>query len=351
MHPDTASHTINANAPISACLELMGLPGHLRTVFVLNMDNAIIGSISDGDIRRGFLKGLTLSDSCDKFAFDDFKFITTEDDKHLEIPKWREFGITVVPLLDHSGRLLRILDLRKLKGYLPITACIMAGGFGHRLRPLTNQIPKPMLRIGNKPILEININRLVQYGVEDIYISVHYLKEQIMDYFGDGSQFGCKIQYILESSPLGTMGALGILESPVAHNNILLFNADLLSTIDLEEMYQNFRLQKSDLSIASIPYKVNIPFAVFDLQDHHIIGLSEKPTYTYYSNAGFYIFRREHLSYIPSNEYFNATDFAQALINDNKTVTQFPVLGYWSDIGSIEDFQKAQEDILLLDLD
>lgn len=344
------AHTINSEESISVCLEKMNLPHHLRTVFVLDAGNKLVGSISDGDIRRGFLKGLSLQNTCEAFMFKDFKSVNPETVTVDYIKLCKELGISVLPQINAEGGLTRILDLTKLKSFLPLSAVIMAGGFGNRLRPLTNETPKPMLPVGGIPILEINIKRLIQYGIDEVYIAVNYLKEKIMDYFGDGSNWGIKINYIIENEPLGTIGALHLIKNKIKHAQILLFNADILSNIDLEDMYNGFKESNADLSIASIPYKVTVPFAVFEFNQHNIIGLSEKPTYTYYSNAGFYLFQTKHLNQIPDNTFYNATDFTETLIKDGAIVTQFPILGYWSDIGSIEDYKKAQTDIQILDL-
>lgn len=347
---NTEAHIISHTDYFSTALQKMGQPGHLRTLFVLGDDGAVIGTLTDGDIRRAFLQGVTLDQPCGQFAFRNFRFVYADAPENNRFEEWKKLGINVIPVLDQNRRLQRILDLSSLQGFIPVTAVIMAGGIGSRLRPLTLEKPKPMLEVNGIPILEINIRRLMSYGVEDIHISVNYLKEQIMDYFGDGSSFGCRIHYILESEPRGTIGALSELAGKVKHQDILLFNADLLSNIDLGEMFSFHRASDSDLCMASIPYKVKIPFAVLELSEHQITGISEKPTYTYYSNAGFYLFRAKHLEKIPGSGFYNATDFTEKLISERHKVMQFPVLGYWSDIGSIEEYQKAQDDIRYLDL-
>lgn len=343
-------YTIHSQETINRCLEKLSLPHHLRTLFVVDQQNRVIGSISDGDIRRGLLMGISINESCEKIFNAGFKYISVSDREVPRLDEWKALGISVLPVLDTDNRLSRVLDLNKIKGYLPVSAVIMAGGFGNRLRPLTSNTPKPMLKVGDLPILEINLRRLTEYGITDIHISVNYLKEQIIDYFGNGEQWGCNIHYITEDQPLGTMGALSSLNTQHLKSDVLLFNADILSNIDLAEFYHHYLSSESALSIASIPYKVNIPFAVFELDNTFIKALSEKPTYTYYSNAGFYLFNSSRIKTIPKNTFFNATDFAEDLLKQKQRVSQFPILGYWSDIGSIEDFEKAQEDIKHLDL-
>ncbi len=340
---DLKNHTINLNEPISKALEKLNLPFHLKTVFVINEANQVLGTITDGDIRRGLLNGIDFSEKCEKFAFKDFKFLQKDNVSIEKLIHWRDKQINILPLLNDNNELLEILNFNELKSFLPLTAVIMAGGFGNRLRPLTQNTPKPMLKIGDFPILEINIKRLVQYGIRDIFICVNYLKEQIMDYFQDGSKWGCHIHYIEENQPLGTIGALSLIQK-IQHQHILLFNADLLSNIDFEDMFCKHLELKSNLSIASIPHKITLPYAVLEGQNHKITSISEKPTYTYFANAGFYLFDATLIHRIPTNEFYNATDFIDDLIKSEFNISSFPIHGYWSDIGSLDDFKKSNED-------
>lgn len=340
---DIKSHTILFDAPISEALEKLNLPNHLKTVFVINQNNQVIGTITDGDIRRGLLNGIDFSEKCEKFAFKDFKFLQLGNISIEQLILWREKQIYILPLLNKNHELIEILNFNELKSFLPLTAVIMAGGFGNRLRPLTQNTPKPMLKIGDFPILEINIKRLAQFGIREIIICVNYLKEQILDYFGNGEKWGCKISYIEENQPLGTIGALSLIVN-IKHQQILLFNADLLSNIDFEDMYCKFLQHECQLSIASIPHKITLPYAVLEGQNYQITSISEKPTYTYFANAGFYLFNADLIERIPKNEFYNATDFVEDLIQHKLPVSSFPIHGYWSDIGSIDDYKKSNED-------
>ncbi len=336
-------HIIQYHEPISQVLNKLNSPNHLRTVFVLDEENRVIGTITDGDIRRGILNGITVSDKCEILAFKNFKYLQRGNISIQNLKNWKSNGIKVLPLLSENFELIQILDFNHLNSFLPISAVIMAGGLGSRLRPLTNNIPKPMLKIGEIPILEIGIRRLLSFGITDITLCVNYLKEQIMDYFGDGSKLNCRIQYIEENKPLGTIGALSLIKS-LENEHILLFNADLLSNIDLEEMFLNYQESNSELTIASTIYKVTLPYAILETNNHKIINLAEKPTYTYFANAGFYLFDKKSIRIIPKDTFYNATDFADTLIQLGKTVTSFPIHGYWNDIGSIDDFNKSIDD-------
>jgi dTDP-glucose pyrophosphorylase len=315
-----------------------------RNLFVINQNNVLVGSITDGDIRRGLLKGLEIDKSVQIFMNIDFKYLNETDNQTQKIKSFRELDIELIPLLDSNKRLIKILDLSKINTVIPISAIIMAGGRGERLRPLTDTVPKPMLQVGIKPIIEHNIDRLIKFGVNEIYISVKYLSNVIKEYFGDGSNKGIQIFYIDEDEPLGTIGAIGLIED-VKNDTVLVMNSDILTNIDYEDFYNYYIEKSSNMCIASIPYQINIPYAVLELNNDRITSFSEKPTYTYYSNGGIYLLNKQLLKRIPKNVFYNATDLMEDLIKSNFTVNHYPLLNYWLDIGKHQDFAKAQEDI------
>jgi NDP-sugar pyrophosphorylase family protein len=206
-----------------------------------------------------------------------------------------------------------------------------------------------LLKVGNKPIIEYNVDRLSKFGVHFINISIKYLGQQLIDYFGNGSDQGLEICYVKEDEPLGTIGALA--QVPSIHNDyVLVMNSDLLTDIDYEDFYLDFINKDADMAIATIPYNVKIPYAVLELDDDRITSFREKPTYTYYSNGGIYIMKREIAEMVPKDSFYNATDLMEELIKQGKKVVQYPILGYWLDIGKPNDFEKAQDDIKHLKL-
>lgn len=339
---DYSLHRINYRESIlEAFKRLNNVPQNL-TLFVENDSYQLVGTLTDGDIRRGFLRGLQLTDTVEQFMIRNFKSLLSTDINPRVIYDLREKGIKLIPIIDDNSHIVDVLNLNNLKTVLPIDAVIMAGGRGERLRPLTDKTPKPLLTVGSKPIIEHNIDHLSQFGIKNFNITVRYLGEQIESYFGDGKTKNININYIREDNPLGTIGALAKIEK-YQHNSVLLMNADIFTNIDLEEFYNEFIESKADMAVASIPYVVDIPYAVLDLETDKIKGFKEKPTYTFYSNAGIYLIRTEHIKLIPQNSRFDATDFIQKLIDLNKKVIRFPILGYWVDIGKPEDFQKVQE--------
>ncbi|MBN2638866.1 MAG: nucleotidyltransferase family protein [Bacteroidales bacterium] len=334
-------HIIKEDASIRAALEQLNSLPKTLTLFVVNDKNQLKGTLTDGDIRRGFVNGKGLDEKVSDFLHGGFQYVNQHgiDVKMIQLLKNK--GIRLLPILDNSNEIIEVYDLNTLESVLPLDAVIMAGGRGQRLRPITDISPKPMIELGGKPIIEHNIDRLISFGIKNFYISVNYLKDQIMEYFGDGSQKGISIQYIQEDRPLGTAGALSLVDS--FENDVLLTNSDLFTSIDYEDLYLAFSSKNADMAVASIPYTVSIPYAIFYEENHQITGFKEKPSNTHYANAGIYIIRKEMIESIPKNEFYNATDLMQYAIEFNKKIIHNPIVGYWIDIGNYEDLKKAQE--------
>ena len=344
---DSNKHIIKDNIIAREALQALdNLPDSVRrTLFVVDERNQLVGSLTDGDIRRGLLAGMEISHPITDFIRRDCKFLLEGKENLQEIKRYRKEDIFLLPLVNADHVLLSVVNLQQTRTILPISAILMAGGRGERLRPLTDNTPKPMLKIGGKPIIEINIDRLISFGVKDIFISVRYMKEQIMEYFGDGSSKGVSIKYIEETDPLGTLGCLSLVES-FKQDNLLVMNSDLLTNIDFEDFYDYFKTSKADMTLASIPYKVNIPYAVIDTNKEEVKAFKEKPTYTYYSNGGIYLMKAALQRTMKTGAHFNATDMMDMVIADGlMTLKHYPLLDYWLDIGKHQDFLKAQEDI------
>ena len=335
-------HTTLVRDAIERLNSLSGKNNH--TLFVLNEEKQLVGTISDGDIRRGMLANKTISDKVTEVMQGNFKFLKHKQFSIDDVDALRKKEITLVPLLGSSNELIQIIDLNNYRSLLPLDVVIMAGGEGRRLRPLTEFLPKPMLLVGEKPILEHNIDRLNKFGIRNVYISINYLGEKIIDYFKDGSAKELKIKYCKEDKPLGTIGSIKLIES-IESDVVLVMNSDLLTNINFEEFYKDFVEKKADMSVATIPYNVSIPYAVLETNEENVVSLQEKPTYTYYSNAGIYLIKKEILNYIPYGDFYNATELMEKVIQENKKLTYYPLHCYWLDIGSPNDYSKANDDI------
>lgn len=313
-------------------------------LFAVDEDERLVGTLTDGDSRRALVSGASLNDSISKVMHCNFNALTVGvnyDVRHLH--ELKKLKMHLVPILDKDSHIIEIINFDKFNTKLPIDAVIMAGGKGERLRPLTEKIPKPLLKVGDKCIIDYNVDNLIANGVEHIYVTVNYLKEQIEDHYRE-TRNGVKVETVEEPKFLGTMGAVQFVPK-FYHDTVLLMNSDLFTNIDFEDFFLHFEDNKADMSAVAIPYSISVPYGIFEIQGQRDIhGILEKPTYNYYANAGIYLIRREMIEkYLPSDTFFNATDFMEKLISEGRKVIRFPLSGYWIDIGNKQEYAKAQD--------
>ncbi|WP_295127395.1 nucleotidyltransferase family protein [uncultured Chitinophaga sp.] len=344
MNRQWEKHLISNSATILQALERLNDLGSNLTLFIVDEHNTLHGSLTDGDIRRALIRNVTVAERVDAIMNKDCSYLVNKNIDFVVLQTLRNRQIKLLPIVDEQKRICRLLNLEKVRSVIPVDAVIMAGGEGRRLKPLTDSIPKPLLPVGDKPIIEHNVDRLDSFGVENIYITVKYLGEQIEHYFKNGRERNISIKFVREDEPLGTLGACSLIKD-FRHEYVLVMNSDLLTDINYEDFFIEFIRSGADMAVATIPYVINVPYAVLETQDNFVQTFKEKPTYTYYSNAGIYLVRKELLENLPYNSFFNATDLMDDLIGQNKKVLSYPLLGYWLDIGKHEDYKKAQEDI------
>jgi dTDP-glucose pyrophosphorylase len=342
-------HLIQTGTPIKEALKVLDRLAKDAITFVVDKDGTLLGSLTDGDVRRGLIKDISIEQPVDDIIQSEPKYIRKSNYDLKRIIEYREHNFRILPILDKDDQIINVINFDHLKSYLPVDVVIMAGGKGTRLRPLTNDTPKPLLEIGGEPILEHNLHRLSQYGMDDFWITVNYLGDQIENHFGNGNARNLKIEYVWEDKPLGTAGSLSKIDN-FRHDTVLLTNSDLLTDLDYENFFLKFIEEDADLAVVTIPYKVDIPYAVLETSNGHVMNFKEKPTYTYYSNGGIYLMKREVVDYIPRGDFFDITDLMEELIADGKKVFSYPHSGYWLDVGKHEDFEKAQEDIKHLNI-
>ncbi len=335
-------HLLHETDTVQAALEKLNVLGSTGVLFVTNAQGVLKGSLTDGDIRRGFLEGKTILSPVTEVCHKSPKFIKKFNYTIMEIKKIREDGINLIPVLDAKGCLVNIVNLHVLKSYLPIDAVIMAGGKGARLQPLTDNCPKPLIEIQEKPILRHNIERLVSFGVDDFWICVGYLGHMIDGYLKSNMKENVSLQCIFEDQPRGTAGALKLIKE-FKHDYILLMNADILTNINFEDFFIDFIESDADISIATIQHKITLPYAVLESKQNNVMKLTEKPTYTFDANAGIYFIKKEVLAHLPDG-FVHITDLIEKAINTNIKVRKFNLLGYWTDIGRHEDLDKAKQD-------
>lgn len=339
-------HIIPENTSIKETLVKLDQLGQDALLFIHNSEMELIGSITDGDIRRGLLAGFSIEATVDEVCQKNPRFIRENEKSLHKLIEFREKNLKIVPVLAvDSNKIIDVINFRLKHSLLPVDAVIMAGGEGQRLRPLTDLTPKPLLKVGNKPIIEHTIDRLAYFGLKNLWLSVNYLAEQIEQFIIDKPK-DISIRLVKETKPLGTIGSISLIDT-FFNDYILVCNSDLLTNVDFEAFFIDFVDTNADLSVVTIPYNVDIPYAVLEVENGLISDFKEKPTYTYYSNGGIYLMKREMLQYIPKNEVFSATDFMSKLIEQKKSIRSYPHYGYWLDIGKHDDFKKAQEDVKL----
>lgn len=313
-----------------------------QTLFVIDKDDIMVGTLTDGDIRRYLVVGGNLSDECKKAMHTNFSFITEGNPNCVALLRdLKTRDITLVPSLDANGRIVNIYDLINYKSHLPIDAVLMAGGKGERLRPLTDKTPKPLLKMGDKAIVDYIVDHIISYGIKHITVTTNYLHEQIEEHFEQPVN-GVQIHTVLEPKFLGTIGSIKFVKN-FNHDTVLLMNSDAITDLDLEDFYLHFKEHGAAMSIAAIPYKVSVPYGILELDGREVVGIAEKPTYNYYVNTGIYLIKKELLELIPDDIMFHATHFMDLLIKSGYKVVRFPLNGTWIDIGNPQEYQKAQE--------
>lgn len=311
-------------------------------LFVIDNEDCMVGTLTDGDARRALIAGFGIHDKASEVMHSNFNFIREGDgDIVVQLHKQRELNMRLVPVLNEENKISDIINLEDYITKLPVDAVLMAGGKGERLRPLTEKTPKPLLKVGDKAIIDHNIDRLINYGVEHISVTVNYLKEKIEDHFAIPRK-GIKVQTVREPKFLGTIGSIKFVNE-FYNDTVLVMNSDLFTNINYEDFYLHFKEHDAEMSVAAVPYTVSVPYGIFDLEGRDIQGLIEKPTYNYYANAGIYLIKRRVLDEIPDDTFFNATDLIEKLIAEGKKVIRFPLNGTWIDIGNPQEYQKANE--------
>lgn len=341
MTPEASDFTISHDAKvIDALRQLNELSGHGNTVFALDEAGRVVGSISDGDLRRSLISGHTLDTRLTEVMHRDFRSIHIGDTL-TDVKELLARRITLLPELNADGTLARVLDLNNYRAILPVDAVLMAGGRGERLRPLTLTTPKPLLAVGDRAIIDYNIALMARYGIRNISVTTNYLASQIERHFSE-PVCGIDVKCVREPRRLGTAGSLTLVKE-WANDVVLLMNSDLLTTIDLGEMYRCHISSKADMTMATIPYVVSVPYAIIRSRHNRVTGLEEKPTYNYLANAGIYMLNRRMIELIPEGEFFDAPDLMLKAIAQGLKVSHYAINGLWLDIGSPHDFAQAQE--------
>ncbi|OKP85808.1 alcohol dehydrogenase [Paenibacillus helianthi] len=317
----------------------------LQFAVVVDIEHRLLGTVTDGDIRRGILRGFPLETSIEHVMNNQPVYERQGKRTSFYKESIREKQLKQLPIVNDRKQIVNILFAENILNFLQKDniVVLMAGGMGTRLRPLTDDIPKPMLKVGGKPILETIIESFKSFGFTNFMLSVNYKKEVIENYFQDGSQFGVRIQYIEEGKRLGTAGALSLL-SQQPKLPFFVMNSDLLTKINYEQLLDFHQQTKSMATLCVREYEYQIPYGVIETEQHRLVSIVEKPKHKSFVNAGIYVLDPEVLQYVPEDEFYDMPDLFKKLIAVNKEVSAFPLREYWLDIGQAADYDKANGD-------
>tara|TARA_B100000925_G_scaffold282956_1_gene256346 strand:- start:4004 stop:5059 length:1056 start_codon:yes stop_codon:yes gene_type:complete len=320
----------------------------LGIAVVVDKKKKLLGTITDGDVRRGILKFNDMKVPAYKIMEKSPKFLKHEK----EIIKVEKFmsnrNILHVPILNHKNQ---VIDIKTKSEFIRLNkrkniVFISAGGFGRRLQPLTNDIPKPMVKIENVPILQIIIKKFINYGFNNFIISTHFKSNIIKKYFSDGKKLGVNIKYIEESKPLGTIGSLSLVDAKKVKEPIIVINSDIITDLNFDDLLNFHKFNNSDVTICTSKYEYQIPYGEVVSSNLRVKNLLEKPTKSIQISAGIYVLENNIIKKLNKNEYLDMPVLLKNLINSNKKVTIFPLYEYWADIGHFDQLKKVREKLL-----
>lgn len=333
---------------VIACIEENGQ----ATALIVDVDERFLDIITDGDIRRAILAGLDLKSPVSVLRSRRMHSLYPQPvtaregmDEATLLCMMQERSVRQIPLLDERGRVVRLVFLRDLvpDETWPLQAVVMAGGYGTRMLPLTEQVPKPMLPVSDKPLLERIVQQLHEAGIRRVNVTTHYKAEVIWQHFGDGREFGVEIEYINEEQPLGTAGALGFV-SGGEDDPVLIMNGDIVTRMNFRAMVDFHRDHQADMTVAVRLYEVPIPYGVLETEGIAVTGISEKPVVRRFVSGGVYLLNKAMQRYIPKGQPFDMPDLIRTLIEHQHCVVSFPIHEYWVDIGHHADYEQAQRD-------
>jgi len=322
--------------------------GGIRIALVVDSNTRLLGTVTDGDIRRALINHIDMSCEIEKVMNDQPTTALISESSSAVLSKMKKQDLLHIPLIDGSGRLVGLEMLQHLvenKKY-DNPVFLMAGGFGARLHPLTETTPKPLLNIGDQPILKTIVDQFIEAGFHNFYISTHYKADMIRDYFGDGSNWNVKIEYLHEEIPLGTAGSLGLLPDNMPDMPIILMNADLLTRVNLENLLEYHNNNSALATMCVREYDFQVPYGVVNIEGQYITGITEKPVQKFFVNAGVYVLDRKITDHIDGETYLDMPNLLESQIVMGEKVSVFPIHEYWLDVGQIEHLEQAHNDIL-----
>ncbi len=335
------------DVPIAEAIPVLDRGG-LGILLLCESDGRLAGVLTDGDVRRAILRQVPFTEPCIGIATHAPVVAPRQITPYEALQRMDGDGTSLVdhlPLVDEQGRAVGLLVRSDLvnQEQLALSAVVMAGGQGTRLRPLTDLLPKPMLPIGDRPLLELMIEQLRQGGIKQVNLTTHYRPEAITSHFGDGRGFGVEIHYVNEDQPLGTAGALSLLDQ--GEEPLLVINGDILTRVDFRSMLEYHRSQRADMTVGVRQQEFMVPYGIVETDGSIVTGIREKPVLRYFINAGIYLLSPAARRYIPDRQRYDMTDLIAHLLSLGRPVASFPIREYWLDVGQLADYERAQEDL------
>jgi len=314
----------------------------LQIALVVDENRRLLGTITDGDVRRAILRAVTLDESVRKIMQTQPITARSKENKENILLMMKQKGIHQVPLLDHAGRVtgIEVIDKLMQAGVRENWVLLMAGGLGTRLRPLTNDRPKPLLHVGSKPILETILENFIEYGFRKFFISVNYKNEMIREHFGNGSRWSVEIHYLKETERLGTAGALSLLPKKPSLP-LIVMNGDLLTKINWNQLLAFHQEHEGAATMCVREYDFQVPYGVVQIKKHQVAAIDEKPVQKFFVNAGIYVFESKVLKPLKKNKPYDMPYLFEKLIQQKSNVAAFPIREYWLDIGRLDDLERA----------
>ena len=333
---------VSEDTPIREAIKVID-EGALQIALVVDKNEKLLGTITDGDVRRGILKGIALEEPASRIMNFQPTVAYEQESRDEVLKRINQKLLHQLPVVDKDGHLVGLEVTENLMRPLvrDNLVVIMAGGLGSRLGSLTKACPKPMLLVGGKPILETIIENLIEYGFNSFCLSVNYKAEMIENYFGDGSKYNCDIEYLHEKEPLGTAGALSLL-SPRPDSPILVINGDVLSTVDYSHLLSFHHEHHAKATVCVKEYDIQVPYGVVDVDGHRFVGITEKPVHNFFINAGIYVIDPIALAMLTAGEHCDMPSLLNRVIQKKYETVVFPVREYWLDLGQLEDFNRAK---------
>lgn len=341
---------ITPDTTLSQAIEVLD-KGAQRIALVVDAHQHLLGTVTDGDIRRSLINHSSMDIPVKEMMCKEPKTAQAGWSKERILATMEKYQLLQLPIVDEKGNLVGLETLHDVlrKRHRDNPVFLIAGGFGTRLHPLTENCPKPLLKVGDKPILELILERFIDAGFHRFYISTHFMPEVIEEYFGDGSRWGASIQYVYEQQPLGTGGALGLLPHHEIDLPLFMMNSDLLTSLDFKSFLDFHQQHEGVATVCVREYEHRVPFGVMNFEQHRVTSIVEKPVHRFFINAGIYLLSPEFARSVAPNQRIDMPDLLQQHIDMGKQVNMFPIHEYWLDIGQMDDFKRAQRDVVSLD--